>query len=149
MSEKEVNMAYTKLIDVDCNFHYVQIMEQRVVSFKYAFSGLVAALKEEPNLKFHFLAGVLVVILSLILNISKADWITIIILIGLVISVELTNTAIEAVVDSFTQTQHPGAKLAKDISAGAVLVAALTSAIIGNMIFLPYINGSILSFRTQ
>ncbi len=80
------------------------------------------------------------IVLSLILNISKQDWIIIIFLIGFVIAVELTNTAIEAIVDHFTESSHPGAKLAKDISAGAVLVAAVTSAIIGIIILLPYIN---------
>lgn len=115
------------------------LSNQKVVSFKYAFHGLVAALKEEPNLKFHFLAGVVVVIVSFILKISREDWMIIIFLIGFVISVELTNTAVEAVVDHFTNREHPGAKLAKDISAGAVLIAAATSAIIGVVIFLPYI----------
>lgn len=110
-----------------------------VISFRYAINGIVAALRQEPNLKFHFLAGVLVILLSFILNISKADWIIIIILIGLVISVELTNTAIEAVVDHFTNDNHPGAKLAKDISAGAVLISALTAAVAGMIIFIPYI----------
>ena len=114
-------------------------MEQRVVSFKYAFQGIVAALKQEPNLKFHFLAGVIVIIVSFLLRISREDWTIIILLIGLVISVELTNTAIEAVVNGFTQTHHPSAKLAKDISAGAVLAAALTSAIVGLLIFIPYL----------
>jgi diacylglycerol kinase len=115
-----------------------ELSKRRILSFKYAFSGIYAALKEEPNLKFHFLAGLLVMLLGLILKISKADWIMLIFLIGFVISLELTNTAIEAVVDAFTERQHPGAKLAKDISAGAVLVAALTSVIIGVIIFLPY-----------
>lgn len=111
-----------------------------VLSFKYAFSGLLAALKKEPNLKFHFLAGFLAIIVAFIVQISKQDWITIIILIGLVISVELTNTAIEAVVDGFIDSHHPAAKLAKDISAGAVLVAAATAAIVGILIFLPYLS---------
>ena len=112
------------------NFH--------ILSFRYAFEGIRAALKEEPNLKFHFLAGLLAILISFLLKISKNDWIIIILLIGFVIAVELTNTAIEAVVDHVIQSTHPGAKLAKDISAGAVLIAALTAAIIGAMIFLPY-----------
>jgi len=111
---------------------------RRVISFKYAFKGIMAALKEEPNLKFHFLAGVVVIIISIFLKISKEDWITIIFLIGFVISVELTNTSIETVVDHFTDKEHPGAKLAKDISAGAFLVAAATAATLGAIIFLPY-----------
>lgn len=110
-----------------------------VLSFKYAFVGIVAALKEEPNLKFHFLAAVLVIIISIFLHISKQDWITIIILIGFVIAVELTNTAIEAVVDEFVNDEHHGAKLAKDISAGAVLVSAITATVVGLLIFIPYI----------
>lgn len=118
------------------NFH--------VVSFRYAFDGIMAALQQEPNLKFHFLAAILVILLSFFLKLSRQDWIIIIILIGLVIAVELTNTAIESVVDHFTQNNHPGAKLAKDISAGAVLVAALTAAIVGIMIFLPYFTQVLL-----
>ncbi|MBU1031701.1 diacylglycerol kinase family protein [Patescibacteria group bacterium] len=113
---------------------------QRILSFKYAFSGILAALKEEPNLKFHFLAGALVLILGIILNISKTDWMIILFLIGFVISVELTNTAIEAVVNAFTDKEHPGAKLAKDISAGAVLIASITSATVGILVFLPYLS---------
>jgi len=116
------------------------LSKRRILSFRYAFAGIVTALKEEPNLKFHFLVGLLVIITSCLLKISKTDWIIIIFLIGFVISVELTNTAIEAVVDAFTDKEHPGAKLAKDIAAGAVLTAATTSAILGILIFLPYIR---------
>ena len=112
-----------------------------ILSFKYAFQGIAAALKEEPKLIFHLLTGLIVLIISFILGISRQDWTIIIFLIGFVIAVELTNTAIEAVVDQFTDQIHPGAKLAKDISAGAVLIAAITSAIIGIMVFWPYING--------
>lgn len=111
-----------------------------ILSFKYALEGIVSAIKEEPNLKIHFLIAVLVLILSFFLNISRQDWINVIILIGMVFAVELTNTAIEAIVDAFTSQEHPGAKLAKDISAGAVLVVATTSAIAGIIIFLPYIR---------
>lgn len=112
----------------------------RLLSFKYAIEGLTAALKEEPNLKFHLLAAVLVIILSWVLKISLTDWVIVVLLIGFVISVELTNTAIEAIVDAFTDKEHPGAKLAKDISAGAVLVSAITSIFVGLLIFLPYLS---------
>ena len=116
--------------------------KRRILSFKYAFDGIWAAFKEEPNLKLHFLAGIGVILAGLILNISARDWVLVVILIGLVISVELTNAAIEAVVDSFTVEHHPGAKKAKDISAGAVLVVAIMSAIAGLIIFLPYVKSS-------
>lgn len=111
-----------------------------ILSFKYALEGIKDALREEPKLSFHFLAGLIVLIISFILKISKVDWIIIIFLIGFVIAVELTNTAIEAVVDHVIQTEHPGAKLAKDISAGAVLIAAATATIIGLIVFFPYLS---------
>lgn len=116
-------------------------MEKRALSFKYAFEGIVSALKEEPNLKFHFLIGLVVVGLGILLNITTIDWILVIILVGLVVSVELTNTAIETVVDHIIKEEHPEAKMAKDISAGAVLVVSITAAIAGILIFLPYLNG--------
>ncbi len=114
--------------------------KQRILSFKYALAGILTALKEEPNLKLHLFAGLLVIVASIILRISKEDWFVIIFLIGFVISLELTNTAIEAMVDAFTDNEHPRAKFAKDIAAGAVLAAAVTSAILGILIFLPYIR---------
>lgn len=113
---------------------------RKILSFKYALAGIVSALKEEPNLKTHFLIGIVILAISALLKISIRDWMIVVFLIGFVISVELTNTAIEAVVDAFTDKEHPGAKLAKDISAGAVLAAAVTSAILGLIIFLPYIK---------
>ena len=110
-----------------------------ILSFRYAFEGLVSAFKQEPNLKLHFFAGFLVLVLAFFLKLSKTDLITIIILIGLVITVELTNTAIESVVDGLTQEKHPAAKIAKDISAGAVLIASLTAFVCGILIFTPYL----------
>lgn len=114
-------------------------MSSRILSFRYAFEGFVAAFKEEPNLKIHFCIAFLVILAGFWFRIAKLDWIIIIAMIGLVISVELTNTAIEAIVDYLIKEQHPGAKIAKDISAAAVLVTAITSSITGLIIFIPYI----------
>lgn len=111
----------------------------RILSFKYAFEGIYTAIKEEPNLKFHILAAFAVILAGLYFNISRFDWIVIILLIALVLTLEMTNTAIEAIVDSFTEAQHPRAKYAKDISAGAVLILSLAAATAGLIIFLPYI----------
>lgn len=113
--------------------------KRRVLSFKYAFDGIWEAFKEEPNLKFHFLAALVVIFLGVHFQITNGEWITLIIAIGLVISVELTNTALEEVVDSFTQDSHPGAKRAKDVSAGAVLIIALMALSVGVFIFFPYL----------
>lgn len=111
-----------------------------ILSFKYAIDGILAALKQEPNLKIHLLIALAVIGLSFFLNISPTDWIIIILIIGFVVAVELTNTAIEKIVDVFTDKEHPGAKYAKDISAGAVLIAAITASIIGLLVFLPYVR---------
>ena len=113
---------------------------RRILSFKYAFDGIWLAFKEEPNLKFHFFAAILAIALGFYFQISRTDWTMLIIMICLVISVELTNTAIETVVDSFVSSIHPGAKKAKDVSAGAVLIISLAAIAVGVYIFLPYIR---------
>lgn len=128
-------ICYTKPMEEKGRSRY-----HRILSFKYAFEGIYAAVKEEPNLKFHLLAALVVILAGLYFNISRFDWIVVFLLIGLVLTLELTNTAIEAIVDSFTPDQHPRAKYAKDISAGAVLILSLVSAVAGLIIFLPYIT---------
>lgn len=111
----------------------------RVLSFKYAFEGIWIALRDEPNLKIHLVLAVLTLLLGLFFKISVSDWLLVFFAIGLVISVELTNTAIEEIVNSFTDKAHPAAKKAKDVAAGAVLISALTALVIGLFVFLPYI----------
>ncbi len=113
---------------------------RRILSFKYAGEGIWTAFMEEPNLKIHIIVAILVYLAGLLLNISKSDWIVLILTIGIVLSLELTNTAIEAVVDSFTQDSHPGAKKAKDVSAAAVLIASIMAIVVGLLVFYPYIN---------
>ena len=106
-------------------------------SFKYAFEGILSALKTERNLKIHIYIMIFVIIMGIILKISTIEWCICIILFGLVISLELLNTAIETVVDIAMPEINEKAKKAKDISASAVLVSAIASAVIGFIIFLP------------
>ena len=108
-----------------------------ISSFKYAFQGMFSALKTERNLKIHVTIMILVIIAGIVLKISKIEWIICIILFGLVISLELVNSAIETTVDIAMPDINPKAKFAKDAAAGAVLVLAIASAIIGFMIFGP------------
>ena len=110
-----------------------------IYSFFYAGRGIISALKKERNLKIHFGIMLLVIIAGFYFKISIQEWITCIILFGLVISLELVNTAIETTVDIAMPEKNEKAKIAKDVSAGAVLVAAIVSAIIGLMIFIPKI----------
>lgn len=106
-----------------------------ISSFKYAFQGMFSALKTERNLKIHVTIMILVIIAGIVLKISKIEWIICIILFGLVIGGEMFNSAIETVVDIAMPDINPKAKFAKDAAAGAVLVLAIASAIIGFMIF--------------
>lgn len=114
-------------------------------SFKYAFSGIASAFKTERNMKIHVLAVVLVTLAGFLFKISKMEWIICIILFGMVISLELANTAIETTVDIAMPERNEKAKLAKDISAGAVLVCAFVSVIVGLMIFVPKIYDMVIS----
>lgn len=106
-------------------------------SFGYAFKGIGRTIRDERNIKIHLLATVLVVAFGFFLHISIAEWMICLILFGLVISLELVNTAIEATVDLVTEERKPLAGKAKDAAAGAVLVSAIMAAVIGCIIFLP------------
>lgn len=108
-------------------------------SFKHAFDGIVSSFKSERNMRIHFMMMIMVVLLGLILKINEYEWLICLILFGLIISLELVNTAIETVVDMVMPQINEKAKLAKDIAAGAVLVSAIASVIIGIMVFLPKI----------
>ena len=108
-------------------------------SFKYAFCGIITALKKEQNMKIHFTIAILVIIVGIILKISTIEWIICLILIGIVISLELVNTAIEQVVDIAMPEINEKAKIAKDVAAGAVLMVAIISLICGLIIFIPKI----------
>ena len=109
-----------------------------IKSFGFAFSGIFRVLKEERNIKIHLTAAIFVLVLAFYLNINRLDWLILLLTITIVISLELVNSAIEAVVDLASPNRHPLAKKAKDVAAGAVLVAAIVSVIIGILLFFPY-----------
>lgn len=109
-------------------------------SFKFAFIGVKHGL-EEHNMRFHLFATVLVVVLGFIFSITKMEWAVLLFSIGLVLTAELINTAIEEVCDVLTSahpTSYKKAGKPKDISAGAVLIAAVVALVIGLIIFIPY-----------
>ena len=108
-------------------------------SFKYAGEGIWTSFKSERNMKIHVFMMSLVILFGFLLHISLKEWIICIILFSLVIGAELFNTAIESVVDMISLEKSKQAKLAKDVSAGAVLVFAVASAIVGLLIFVPKI----------
>ncbi|ODG91396.1 MULTISPECIES: diacylglycerol kinase family protein [Bacillaceae] len=107
-------------------------------SFGFAFSGIFKVIKDERNIKIHLFAALISIGLAFYLHISRIDWLILLLIITIVISLELVNSSIEAVVDLASPNKHPLAKKAKDVAAGAVLVAAIVSIIIGALLFFPY-----------
>ena len=108
-------------------------------SFKYAFKGIFFYLSSGKNVTIHLFATAVVVVLGLWLGITKSEWLILLLLMAIVHITEALNTAIEQVVDLVSPQQHPLAGKAKDIAAGAVLMAAIAAAIGGLIIFLPYL----------
>lgn len=108
-------------------------------SFYYAFQGIKVNILTERNLAIHFLVMLLVIVCGFVFKISVTEWLICILLFGFVITLELMNTAIETAIDICMPEINPKAKLAKDTSAGAVLVVAIVAVVIGIIIFGPKI----------
>ncbi len=114
-----------------------QEIRQRVQSFRYAFAGFWYVLRTQKNAWIHAVFSLAVVALGLWLNLSLTEWALIILTIAIVWMAELINTAIEALVDLITLEEHPLAKVAKDVSAAAVLLCAFAAVLVGVMILGP------------
>jgi diacylglycerol kinase len=114
-------------------------MKKQIKSFGYAFRGIWKAFAVERNMRIHFVIALLVVICGFIFNISKVEWLFCLLCFGLVFGAELINSAIENMVDLISPEKHKLAENAKDMAAGAVLVCAIFSAIVGLIIFVPRI----------
>ena len=111
-----------------------------ISSFEFAKSGLITVFKEERNMKKHAISAVLVFICGFVFQITRIEWLFILLAVFLVIILEVVNTAIENTVDLVTDYHfHLLAKSAKDMAAGAVLLASILAAIIGIIIFTPHI----------
>ncbi|MCV9884894.1 diacylglycerol kinase family protein [Metabacillus halosaccharovorans] len=100
-------------------------------SFQYAWNGIVSTFKSERNFQIHVSISIIMFITGMVLRFSIIEWMIVLFLIGGMMALELINTAIEHVVDMITSEMHPLAKAAKDAAAGAVLVYAILSFIIG------------------
>lgn len=114
--------------------------KKQLRSFGYAWKGIRCCVGKEQNLSFHLIATVLVVIAGWQLGITRTEWAILLLCIGMVIAAELFNTAIEKLVDLVSPGRHPLAGQVKDIAAGAVLVCAATAAMVGLIIFVPYLT---------
>ena len=114
-------------------------INDRLKSFRNAYSGLVALLKFEHNARIHLFILVVVVVAGIVIRISAIDWIAIFFAVGLVFASECFNTAIEYLSDIAFPEYNEKIKMVKDIGAAGVLISAIVSVIIGIIIFLPKI----------
>ena len=114
-------------------------LKRLIHGFGYAGRGIYSAIKSEQNFAIELCFAIIAIIMGFFLKISLIEFAIIALTIALVLSLELVNTSIEYTVDMAMPEIHPLAKVAKDVSAGAVLLAAITSVIVGLIIFLPKI----------
>ena len=114
-------------------------IKKRLESFKYAFNGLKLLLKVEHNSRIHLFVTICVVIAGFLFGISLLEWMLIVFAIGFVFSMEIINSSIEKLADFVSPAKHETIKIVKDMAAAAVLVSAITAAIIGLIIFVPKI----------
>jgi diacylglycerol kinase len=111
----------------------------RIKSATHAWRGIVLLFKTTHNAWLHIFFALVAVFLGFFFNISNTEWLVIVFAIGIVIVAEAFNTAIEIDIDLTSPEYHPYARDTKDVSAGAVLLAAITALVIGIIVFLPKI----------
>ena len=111
----------------------------RLQSFKYAFSGIAEMLKTQHNAWIHLVATVCVFACGTYFGFSKSEWCWIVLAVMAVWTAEALNTAFECLADVASPEFHPLVKKSKDVAAGAVLISAIGSIVIGLLIFVPYL----------
>ncbi|GGD04548.1 diacylglycerol kinase family protein [Pontibacillus salipaludis] len=111
--------------------------KKKLIGFSFAFQGLWEVLKTERNFRIHLSVSAIVVLAGLFFDLAAWEWVAVITIMAMVIILEMINSVIERIMDFLSPEQHPLVGEIKDISAGAVLVAALASVIIACIIFLP------------
>ena len=108
-------------------------------SFKYAVEGIKSAYKTEQNLLVHTIVAILVIAIGVIIELSFLEFAIIFLTIGVVMTAEMINTAIEYAIDMAMPSIHPLAKVSKDVASGAVLFSAIIAVTVGCLIYIPKI----------
>lgn len=115
------------------------MIKKHITSYRYAFNGIWLAFRYERNMLFHLLAALAVLAVNYLLNVSRADWVITLILIGVVWMSEVFNTAIEKLADHITRERDPMIAQVKDLAAGAVLIVCLIAVVCAFIIYYPYL----------
>ena len=109
-------------------------------SFTWAFEGIVYVLRTQRNMRIHLTAGIVALVLALVLDVTRLEFIAVLGAVSLVLIAEMINTAIEAAIDALVTHYHPLVKVAKDVSAGAVLVATVNALAVAYLVFYNHIT---------
>lgn len=114
-------------------------INSRKKSFEFALEGLKHAFLTQPNFQIQFFIGIIVLAFAYLFEFNRLEWLILIVTVGLVLTAELLNTVIEVVVDlAVKESLLPEAKIAKDVSAAAVLLISIISAVVGFILFAPH-----------
>jgi len=112
-------------------------IRKRIQSFKYAFNGLWFVLRHEHNFRIHLLTAVVAVLAGFYFDVTTMEWLAIVIIIALVLSLEIINSAIEKLADVVSPEKNEQIKVIKDMTAAAVLLVAMASLVVAALIFIP------------
>lgn len=114
-------------------------LRKRIKSFSYAYAGIKVLLREEHNARIHTVAAIVAVTLGFLFGITPGEWTAVVIVIAMVFAAEAVNSAIERTADFVKAERDDRKRDIKDLAAGAVLLCAMGAAVVGVIIFLPYL----------
>lgn len=117
---------------------FAMYLHKRLGRFTYAWNGIRIGWREEANFRFHLVDASAALLAGWLLGVSRAEWTAIVLAIGLVLTAELLNTALEELCDMHSAEHDPHIEKIKDLAAGAVLVASIAAAAVGIVVFLPH-----------
>jgi len=117
-----------------------ELLHRHSISFVHAWDGILWAVGSQPNFAIHLTLSIVALALGIALNVSRVEMVLLIFTILLGLTVEMVNTSIESITDLVTHEWHKEAKIAKDVSAGAMLLVAIGATLVGSAIFIPYIS---------
>lgn len=118
----------------------MSMLSSKWKNIRYALRGLLLLIRDEASFRIQLAGGLCIVLIGLLLHIRTADWIIVIILIGIVLALEAMNTAVEELCDHVTPEEHPKIGIVKDLAAAASAIFRITAIIVLVLVFLPYVR---------
>jgi len=109
------------------------------ISFRHALDGIIYVFRTQPNFRIHSIVGFCAIFAGWLFRITRTEWLILLFTVFIVFATEMVNTAIESMTDLITTEHRQQAKIAKDVSAGMVLISAIGASIVGLVIFMPYV----------